>query len=85
MKRRLLTYGVFIYAPTSYFFLKNPEYIHRKKDKLVLPPLGDQSHYNIAHRGGSLENPENTLQAFKHSVINQSLTLILGRAWGTHH
>ena len=72
----MLKYGVLLYAPTSYFFLKHPEYLHRKHDKLQLPPLGDQSHYNIAHRGGSLEKPENTLQAFRHSVSNNAIYLL---------
>ena len=54
---------------------EKPEYLHRKHDKLKLAPLGDQSHYNIAHRGGSLEKPENTLQAFRYSVSNNGIYL----------
>jgi len=34
-----------------------------------MPALSeDMSHYVIAHRGGSMENPENTRQAFEHAV-----------------
>eukprot|EP00347_Sterkiella_histriomuscorum_P017021 403350958 len=60
-----------VYSATSYYFLRHPELLHRKKDKLKLPQLqAGQTHYVIAHRGGSLENPENTLQAFQHAVNN---------------
>jgi glycerophosphoryl diester phosphodiesterase len=46
------------------------QYLHdTRKKRLRLPPLKDgETHYVIAHRGGSMENPENTLQAFKHAV-----------------
>ena len=61
MKRRLLV-GLGCYSATSYYFLKNPELLHHRKTKLELPPLPhNQAKYLIAHRGGSLENPENTL------------------------
>ena len=70
MKRKLL-FGLGIYGGTSYYFLKHPELLHHKKDKLKLPPLPEgQTHYSISHRGGSLEHPENTIQGFKHSVIH---------------
>lgn len=61
MKRKLLL-GLGGYAGTSYYFFKHPELLHHKKDKIKLPPLTPgHTHYEIAHRGGSLENPENTL------------------------
>jgi glycerophosphoryl diester phosphodiesterase len=43
---------------TSYFFLQNPHYLHVKKSKLDLPK---KDIYLMSHRGGSMENPENTL------------------------
>jgi glycerophosphoryl diester phosphodiesterase len=69
MKRRILKI-LPIYAGTSYYFLHHPEVLHsNEKRRLKLPPLSpDMSHYVIAHRGGSMENPENTLQAFQHAV-----------------
>ncbi|CDW71239.1 glycerophosphodiester phosphodiesterase domain-containing protein 1-like [Stylonychia lemnae] len=58
-----------IYWSISYIFLKYPLLLHQKKNKLKLPPKkDDHSHYILAHRGGSVENPENTLQAFKHAL-----------------
>ena len=64
-----LLYVVGIYFFISYIFLKYPLLIHKKKNKLKLPLLKDgHTHYVQAHRGGSVENPENTLQAFKHAV-----------------
>ena len=59
-----------LYSGTSYFFLQNPEYLHNTSNKrLRMPTLKKgESHYVIAHRGGSMENPENTLQGFKHAV-----------------
>ncbi|CDW73207.1 glycerophosphodiester phosphodiesterase domain-containing protein 1 [Stylonychia lemnae] len=68
MKRGLIL-SLAAYSGTSYYFLKHPEILHRKKEKLRLPQLKEgQTKYLIAHRGGSCENPENTLQAFQHSV-----------------
>ena len=51
------------YGLTSYYFLKNPEIIHDcKQRRLAMPKLEEGcSHYVIAHRGGTMENPENTL------------------------
>jgi hypothetical protein len=71
MKRKLMKI-LPLYAGTSYYFLKNPQYLHDTEHKrLKMPPLPkEMSHYVIAHRGGSMEKPENTLQAFKHAVEN---------------
>lgn len=52
--------GLAGYAGTSYFFLKNPNYIHFKKNKVKYPET-DHRVMIIAHRGGSIEAPENTL------------------------
>ena len=38
MKRGLFLTLV-AYSGTSYYFFKNPEILHRKKEKLRLPPL----------------------------------------------
>jgi hypothetical protein len=59
MKRKLL-FGFFVYVGTSQYFLRHPEYLHVKKNKLKLPPI-DLPIYVIPHRGGSMEYPENTL------------------------
>lgn len=62
MKRRLYQ-GFALYAGTSYYLLHHPEVLHDTQQKrLRVPNLhDDHSHYVIAHRGGSMENPENTL------------------------
>lgn len=63
LKTKLLL-GVGAYYGVSYYFLKNPLVLHRKKDALRLPPLDaakGETKYVIAHRGGSAEGPENTL------------------------
>ena len=62
MRSRILL-GLSLYAGTSYYFLHHPELLHFKKDKIKMPDK-EHSHYLIAHRGGSMEAPENTLQAF---------------------
>jgi len=74
MKSKVLKFAG-LYCATSYFFLQNPQYLHdTRKKRLRLPPLKDgETHYVIAHRGGSMENPENTLQAFKHAVRSNSI------------
>ena len=59
MKKKLLI-GLGVYGATSYFFLKNPQILHVKKEKLKLPEK-KYARYVIAHRGGSMERPENTL------------------------
>lgn len=59
MKRKVY-FSLGLYAATSYYFLKHPEYLHSKKNKLKLPPNAFPR-YIIAHRGGSMEAPENTL------------------------
>lgn len=50
----------------SYYFLKNPNssLLPIKKDKLKIP---DKKLHLWAHRGGSMEAPENTLQSFLHA------------------
>ena len=69
MKKSLVK-GLALYGCTSYYFLKHPEILHdTRQTRLQLPPLEPTcSHYVIAHRGGTMENPENTLQAFKHAI-----------------
>ena len=60
MKYKLkLPFVLGIYATTSYYFLKHPELLHIKKNKLKLPPK-QYSHYVLAHRGGGMEVLENT-------------------------
>jgi glycerophosphoryl diester phosphodiesterase len=56
--------GVSAWYGVSYFFLQNPQYLHVKKQKLELV---NKPKYILAHRGGSLEAPENTLQSFIHA------------------
>jgi glycerophosphoryl diester phosphodiesterase len=70
MKKATIVKGLAIYAGTSYYFLLNPQLIHGKPKKRLKMPLLEEgcSHYIIAHRGGSMENPENTLQAFRHAI-----------------
>jgi glycerophosphoryl diester phosphodiesterase len=59
MKKRLI-FGIVVYIGTSQYFLRHPELLHIKKNKLKLPPV-ELPFYVIPHRGGSMENPENTL------------------------
>ena len=54
------------YAGTSYYFLKHPEKLHMRKTKTVELMSGNKMQL-FAHRGGSIESPENTMQAFKMS------------------
>jgi glycerophosphoryl diester phosphodiesterase len=61
-----LRMGFGLYASTSYFFLKNPELLHPKNDRLAGTGL-DSNKVIFAHRGGSCEAPENTMQAFRKS------------------
>ena len=51
------------YASTSYYFLQHPEKLHVKNQRTKA--IMDKEKILFAHRGGSIENPENTLQAFK--------------------
>ena len=57
--------GLFGYAGTSYYFLHNPDKLHMRNMKTQ--ELMKQDKVLFAHRGGSIENPENTIQAFKAS------------------
>jgi hypothetical protein len=71
---------VLIWYAISFIFLLNPLLLHKYKNKLPLTKkpnysnkddihiLGKGSPYLFAHRGGSFEAPENTLQSFLHSV-----------------
>lgn len=61
--------GSYIFALTWYYlchklFMHIPQLLHPVKRKLKMAPLKFSSHL-IAHRGGSAEAPENTLQAMK--------------------
>jgi len=62
MKKRLLK-GLFLYSSTSYYLLKNPEILHPAEKRRLKLPQNNESPLPqvIAHRGGSMENPENTL------------------------
>lgn len=65
LKRRKLVFALGVYAVTSNYFLHHPELLHAKKDKLKISKPENLKTVVIAHRGGSQENPENTLQAFQ--------------------
>ena len=43
--------------------MRYPLYLHEKKNKITLTPLSEleTTHYLFAHRGGSMEAPENTM------------------------
>ena len=60
------------YVTASYFFLKMPTILHKKK-KYRSPILNKAIETNkilhISHRGGSFENLENTTLAFDNAVI----------------
>ena len=57
----------FGYANVSYYFLHHPEKLHLKNFK-TQSIQHREGRLIYAHRGGSIENPENTLQAFKASA-----------------
>lgn len=64
---RYRTWGLLTaYAGTSYYFLYNPHLLHMKNLR-TNDLMRDNKIHLFAHRGGSIENPENTLQAFKES------------------
>ena len=69
-----LKVGLGMYASTSYFFLKNPELLHPRSDRVVSRELGSNK-VIFAHRGGSGEAPENTMRAFRKSFA-------LKKKWG---
>lgn len=63
--------GVFAYYTISYFFLKFPKILHKKKiytNTKINEVLNSKKILNIAHRGGSRENVENTMEAFEAAV-----------------
>ena len=68
--------GKYMYAILWYFLgfkalLKNPSLLHPIRNKFkMIPKKPNYTHWLIAHRGGSAEAPENTLQAFKKSIEN---------------
>ena len=68
-KRLPLMGAIGAWYGVSYYFLKNPNssLLPMKKDKLKIP---DKKKLLWAHRGGSMEAPENTLQSFLHSHRN---------------
>ena len=47
------------YACTSYYFLNNPEKLHVRNSKTK--QLYKEDRLLFAHRGGSIEHPENTI------------------------
>jgi len=51
-----------IYVATSIFFFYFPNLIHKKKDLGKLKSI-----VHISHRGGSIEAPENTMDAFRNA------------------
>lgn len=72
MKKAILPF-LGIYSLSSYYFLKNPDKLHKKNrfTHETLNQLADnpgQKILNIAHRGGSYEKVENTIDAFKNAV-----------------
>ena len=68
--------GKHVYAILWWFLackslLKNPQLLHPVRKKLkMIPRKPGFSHWLIAHRGGSAEAPENTLQAFVKAIEN---------------
>ncbi|KAM4698039.1 lysophospholipase D GDPD3 [Rhinophrynus dorsalis] len=58
------------YSATSYYLLKNPQILHKRKRL----PFHCR---HISHRGGAGERIENTLEAFDHAVVNQTHLLEL--------
>ena len=55
-----------VYAGSSYYFLQTPDKLHLRN--LKTKELCEKKRVRFAHRGGSIEHPENTLQGFKASV-----------------
>ncbi|KAL4482886.1 hypothetical protein ABPG74_018912 [Tetrahymena malaccensis] len=65
--------AVIIYYTVSYFFLKNAQYLTLPKKKLwnnelINQALSNQKILKIAHRGGSREQLENTIEAFDNAL-----------------
>lgn len=55
----------------SYYFLRNPEYFFKRKawkNDLANKALNGEIILNIAHRGGSRERLENTIEAFDNAL-----------------
>ena len=69
-----------LYSLTSYYFLKNPEKLH-KRNRFTHETLNEltdnsgQKILSIAHRGGSYEKVENTIEAFR-NAINSGVELL---------
>ena len=49
-----------LYAGTSYFFLKHPELLHPRNDRVASRKLNSNK-VIFCHRGGSIDAPENTM------------------------
>ncbi|CDW75409.1 glycerophosphodiester phosphodiesterase domain-containing protein 1 [Stylonychia lemnae] len=56
-----------IYNAISFFFLMNPDLLHKHKDRLLMPTPTHHGKYIHAHKGGGDERPENSVQAYTHA------------------
>jgi len=64
-------YALIWYAILSSLLLKFPTLVHKTRTRFVVPEVKrGLSRMIIAHRGGSWEQPENTLQAFDYALKN---------------
>ena len=62
-------YAFLLFFTVNRLFMHFPTLIHKKKTKLVVPQKRPgTSQIIISHRGGSMEAPENTLQAFNQAI-----------------
>ncbi|KAL4512718.1 hypothetical protein ABPG72_020555 [Tetrahymena utriculariae] len=60
-----------VYWATSYFFLKNPQILKKKKSwksQLLSKALNKEQVLHIAHRGGSRYRVENTIESFENGL-----------------
>ena len=57
--RRTLIASATAYAGASYYCLQNPDLLHMKNSKTK--ELMAQKRVLFSHRGGAIENPENTM------------------------
>lgn len=63
-------YALLWYLVMSRIMLQFPLLLHKSRNKFVVPPTRNgYSHLLIAHRGGSWEAPENTIQAFNYALL----------------